>query len=58
MTAIKANGIELDVEEFGASTGVPLVLIRGLGTQRTAWPEEFLAALNDTLDRKLIRAGC
>jgi proline iminopeptidase len=45
MTAIKANGIEIDVEEFGASTAMPLVLIRGLGTQRTAWPEEFLAAL-------------
>jgi len=45
MTAIKANGIEIDVEQYGERTAVPLVLIRGLGTQRTAWPEEFLAAL-------------
>jgi len=45
MTTIKANGIEIDVEELGARTAMPLVLIRGLGTQRTAWPEEFLAAL-------------
>ena len=45
MTAIKANGIEIDVEERGARTALPLVLIRGLGTQRTAWPEELLAAL-------------
>jgi pimeloyl-ACP methyl ester carboxylesterase len=45
MTAFEANGIEIDAEEFGEKTGSPLLLIRGLGTQRTAWPEEFLAAL-------------
>jgi len=45
MPAIEANGIEIDFEERGASTAAPLLLIRGLGTQRTAWPEEFLAAL-------------
>jgi pimeloyl-ACP methyl ester carboxylesterase len=45
MTAFAANGIEIDAEEFGEKTGSPLLLIRGLGTQRTAWPEEFLAAL-------------
>ena len=47
MTAFEANGIEIDAEEFGAETGIPLLLIRGLGTQRTAWPAEFLAALVD-----------
>lgn len=45
MTAFKANGIEIDAETFGEAVGVPLVLIRGLGTQRTAWPEAFLAGL-------------
>ncbi len=29
MTAIEANGIEIDFEEFGATTAAPLVLIRG-----------------------------
>jgi pimeloyl-ACP methyl ester carboxylesterase len=47
MTAFEANGIEIDAEEFGEKTGIPLLLIRGLGTQRTAWPAEFLAALVD-----------
>ncbi len=45
MTAFKANGIEIDAEEFGEKTGSPLLLIRGLGTQRIAWPDEFLAGL-------------
>lgn len=45
MTAYQANGIEIDAEEAGERTGVPLLLIRGLGTQRTAWPEAFLDAL-------------
>jgi pimeloyl-ACP methyl ester carboxylesterase len=45
MTAFKVNGIEIDAEELGEATGVPLLLIRGLGTQRTAWPEEFLRGL-------------
>jgi pimeloyl-ACP methyl ester carboxylesterase len=45
MTAFQANGIVIDAEEFGDRTGLPLLLIRGLGTQRTAWPAEFLAAL-------------
>jgi pimeloyl-ACP methyl ester carboxylesterase len=45
MTAFRANGIEIDAEQFGEPTGVPLLLIRGLGTQRIAWPEPFLAGL-------------
>jgi len=45
MTVFEANGIEIDAEEFGEETGIPLLLIRGLGTQRTAWPDEFLAGL-------------
>jgi pimeloyl-ACP methyl ester carboxylesterase len=45
MTTYQSNGIEIDAEEFGEKTGAPLLLIRGLGSQRTAWPEEFLAGL-------------
>ena len=45
MTAFKVNGIEIDAEEFGEKTGSPLLLIRGLGTQRIAWPDAFLAGL-------------
>ena len=41
MTAFQTNGIEIDAEEFGEKTGAPLLLIRGLGSQRTASPEEF-----------------
>ena len=37
--------IELDYERFGPESGRPLVLIRGLGTQRTQWPGEFLEGL-------------
>lgn len=47
MMLFRANGIEIDAEEFGERTGAPLLLIRGLGTQRTAWPDAFLAALAD-----------
>ncbi len=47
MTTYQANGIEIDAEQLGEQTGVPLLLIRGLGTQRTAWPEAFLAGLVD-----------
>jgi pimeloyl-ACP methyl ester carboxylesterase len=45
MTAFEANGIEIDAEVFGEARGVPLILIRGLGTQRTAWPDAFLQGL-------------
>ena len=48
MAVFKANGIEIDAEAFGEATGVPLLLIRGLGTQRTAWPDAFLAGLDYT----------
>jgi pimeloyl-ACP methyl ester carboxylesterase len=35
---IKANDIWLEYEEYGPKDGVPLVLIRGLGTQLIQWP--------------------
>jgi pimeloyl-ACP methyl ester carboxylesterase len=39
---ITANGISLEVEEYGTSDGVPLILIRGLGTQLAHWPQAFI----------------
>ncbi len=38
---ITANGIQLEVEDYGPKDGVPVVLIRGLGSQLIHWPEEF-----------------
>lgn len=38
---IKANGIRIEVEEHGPSDGVPLILIRGQGSQLAHWPTEL-----------------
>jgi len=45
MPAVRANGIEIDCVETGPKDGAPLVLIRGLGTQRIQWPEPLLVGL-------------
>jgi pimeloyl-ACP methyl ester carboxylesterase len=37
-----ANGIEIDYGVRGPERGPALVLLRGLSTQRTAWPERLL----------------
>ena len=42
-----ANGIELEYETFGDPAAEPLLLIMGLGTQMTAWPEPFCQAIAD-----------
>jgi pimeloyl-ACP methyl ester carboxylesterase len=39
---IKANGIWLEYEEYGPQDGLPLILIRGLGSQLVYWPQEFV----------------
>ncbi len=39
---INAGGVMLEVEEYGPRDGVPIILIRGLGTQLAHWvPEVF-----------------
>ena len=38
---ITANGIALEVDIHGPADGVPLVLIRGLGSQMIHWPTEL-----------------
>jgi pimeloyl-ACP methyl ester carboxylesterase len=42
---ISANGISLEVEDHGPTSGEPLVLIMGLGMQLVAWHEDFVAQL-------------
>ena len=44
---IKANGVSLDVLISGSAQGQPLLLIPGLGMQRTDWPEGLVALLVD-----------
>jgi pimeloyl-ACP methyl ester carboxylesterase len=40
-----ANGISLEVEDHGSTSGEPLVLIMGLGMQLVAWHVDFVASL-------------
>jgi pimeloyl-ACP methyl ester carboxylesterase len=42
---ISANGVSLEVEDHGPTSGEPLVLIMGLGMQLVAWHEGFVAQL-------------
>ena len=43
MTQLTANGISLEYEERGE--GIPMVMMRGLGTQLIDWPEVLLDGL-------------
>lgn len=45
MTSIRANGITIEYESFGAEDAPPVLLIMGLGGQLTLWPIEFCEAL-------------
>ena len=45
MALIKANGIEIKYESFGATDAPPVLLIMGLGAQLTLWPIELCDAL-------------
>ena len=42
---INANGIDLAYEQFGDSADPVILLIMGLGTQMTGWPESFCTGL-------------
>lgn len=42
---ISANGIQIEVEDHGPTSGEPLVLIMGLGMQLVAWHEDFVDRL-------------
>jgi len=45
---VSTNGIELAYEQFGRDHHPALLLIMGLGTQLTGWPDAFCRALADT----------
>lgn len=47
MPKAPANGVELEYDTFGDPAAEPLLLIMGLGTQMTAWPEPFCQAIAD-----------
>ena len=42
---VRANGIRLAYEEFGAPTDPVIVLMMGLGTQLIAWPVALIMKL-------------
>jgi pimeloyl-ACP methyl ester carboxylesterase len=44
---VDTGEVSLDVVSAGPSDGRPLLLIAGLGSQRTEWPAELLLALHD-----------
>ncbi|MDA3920777.1 MAG: alpha/beta hydrolase [Salinisphaera sp.] len=44
---VEANGLELVYEQFGCDSDPALLLIMGLGTQLTGWPDAFCRALAD-----------
>jgi len=44
---VDANGLELAYEQFGRDSDPALLLIMGLGTQLTGWPDAFCRALAD-----------
>jgi pimeloyl-ACP methyl ester carboxylesterase len=45
MTAVKANGIEIEYEDRGSRDGPVIVLIMGLGMQLIAWPDALCEGL-------------
>ena len=42
---VSANGLTLDVEEFGDRSAPPVLLIMGLAMPAAAWPDEFVDRL-------------
>jgi pimeloyl-ACP methyl ester carboxylesterase len=47
MPQARANGIQLEYDSFGATSGEPLLLVMGLGAQMLLWDEEFCQRLAD-----------
>ncbi len=41
MPKARANGIDIEYEEFGEESAAPLLLIMGLGAQMVMWSEQF-----------------
>ncbi|MES2128194.1 MAG: alpha/beta hydrolase [Pseudomonadota bacterium] len=47
MRLVHANGISIACETAGDPSGVPVLLVMGLGMQLIAWPDDFVDALVD-----------
>jgi len=47
MSSVQANGLTIEYDEFGDSAAPAMLLIMGLGTQMTAWPESLCRGLAD-----------
>ncbi|GIS99018.1 MAG: hypothetical protein CM1200mP26_07310 [Acidimicrobiales bacterium] len=47
MPQVEANGLMLEVEEFGDPADPPILLVVGLNAQLTVWPEGFCRLLAD-----------
>lgn len=45
MGSVRANGIEIEYDEFGDRSAPVILLIMGLGMQMTAWPESLCVDL-------------
>jgi pimeloyl-ACP methyl ester carboxylesterase len=47
MAQVKANGIEIEYEEFGDKSKPTLLLVMGLGMQMVGWPQAFCEMIAD-----------
>jgi pimeloyl-ACP methyl ester carboxylesterase len=45
MPNVRANGIDIEYEEFGGRDSTPLLLIMGLSRQMVSWHERFCKQL-------------
>lgn len=45
MSQVLANGINIEHTSKGEASAVPLILVRGLGTQLVDWPDTFIEGL-------------
>ncbi len=46
MSAVQANGITIEYEQFGPPDAPVILLIMGLGMQLIAWPNSFCEGLS------------
>lgn len=44
---VRANGIQIEVEDTGEADRPAVLLIMGLGMQLVAWPDAFVQGLRD-----------
>lgn len=54
MSIVRANGIDIKVEEYGPSDGTPLILVCGWSIQLTFWPRPFIDRLTQAGFRVIV----